>query len=327
MGIGRKSCLLVLALLAFGAARLPFEAGLSKDLRDANLFPRRLEIGTRDRIGQTSSAVALGGLRTLVATFLNLRAFTFFTERKWADVAKTFGLIVDLAPRTRYYWETGSWHQAYNAASYYLNDSELPPLRRKEAWRSSIHAGRAFLERGVRNCPDDWNLHANLGFLLSDSNKFAAFRDADETFAAAAEAYRKSAETGKALGYVRRARFYALARVTGREAEALALGRSLHAEDRRNHTPTLLVLLLVLEAWENPEMDTAARAVGMFGTPEKAHDTLAGHWMRTRERFPVHGVAKAIEALERQLKIPPEKSAFSQPPPPMMDPDDMFRSR
>ena len=327
MGMRRKSCVVVLALLAFGALRMPFESGLSKDLRDANLFPRRLEIGTRERIGQTSSAVALGGLRTLVATFLNLRAFTYFTEKKWADVAKTFGLMVDLAPRTRYYWETGSWHQAYNAASYYLNDSELPPLRRKEAWRASIHAGRAFLERGIRNCPDDWSLYANLGFLLSDSNKFPAFRNADECFAAAADAYRRSAETGKALGYVRRAHFYALARVTGREAEALKLGRSLYAEGERNHTPTLLILLLVLEAWENPEMDSAARAVELFETPEKALDALGGHWMRTRERFPVYGVAKAIEALERQLKISSENSVFNQPPPPPMDPDDMFRPR
>ncbi len=327
MSIRRKSGILAVALLALGALRMPFESGLSKELRAANLFPQRLEIGTRDRIGQTSSAVALGGLRTLVATFLNLRAFTFFTEKKWADVAKTFGLIVDLAPRTRYYWETGSWHQAYNAASYYLNDSELPPLRRKEAWRASIFAGRSFLERGIRNCPDDWSLHANLGFLLTDSNKFPAFRDVNQCFAEAAEAYGKAAETGKALGYVRRSRFYALARVSGREAEALELARSLYAESQRNRTPTLVVLLLVLEAWENPDLDTAERAIELFGTPEKALETLGGHWMRTRERFPVCGVAKAIEKLEKMLGIPPEKSVFSQPPPPLMDPDDMFRTR
>ncbi|MCU0753376.1 MAG: hypothetical protein MUC40_10220 [Akkermansiaceae bacterium] len=110
-----KNTVLVVALLAFGAARMPFEAGLSRELRAAGLFPPPLEIGTRDKIGQTSSAVALGGLRTLVATFLNLRAFTFFTEQRWDDVAGTYGMIVDLAPRTRYYWETGSWHMAYNA--------------------------------------------------------------------------------------------------------------------------------------------------------------------------------------------------------------------
>lgn len=324
MKLWRKSVVVVVAVLLFGAARQPFETRLSRELGAAGLFPPALEIGTREKIGQTSSAVALGGLRTLVATFLNLRAFTFFTEQRWSDVADTFNTIVDLAPRTRYYWETGSWHMAYNAGAYYLNDSKLPPLRRREAWRSSILQGRSFLERGIRNNPDDWSLLANLGFLLSDSNKFPAFRDPDETFLAAAEAYRKSAETGKALGYVRRARLYALARAEGHEAGALALARSLYAEGQPNHTPTLLVLLVVLEAHQNPAMDPAARAIELFGTPEKAYDALSGHWQRVRERFPVFGVAAGLEALEKQLSVPPEKSIFKQPLAAPLDPDDMF---
>ena len=61
---------------------------------------------------------------------------------------------------------------------------------------------------------------------------------------------------------------------TGREAEALALARALYAEGPQNRTPTLLALLLVLEAHENPAMDVAARAVELFGTPEKAYEAL-----------------------------------------------------
>jgi tetratricopeptide (TPR) repeat protein len=315
--------ILGLAVLAFGAVRLPFEARLAKDLRAAGLTPAPMEIGTRDRIGQTSTAVALGGLRTLVATFMNLRAFSYFQEQRWDDLMETFDTIVDLAPRTRYYWETGSWHSAYNAASYYLNDSELPSLRRREAWRASILRGRAFLERGIRNNPDDWSLAANLGFLLSDSNKFMAFRDPDEAFAAAAAAYRRAGATGNALPYVHRAEFYSLARVTGKEKEALALGRALFAQPS-NRTPTLLILLLVLEAHENPGMDVTARAVELFETPEKAYDALAGHWHRIRERFPVYGVAGALESLEKSLNIPKDKSIFSQPMPVPFNPDNLF---
>lgn len=320
----QRNGILTAALLAFGAARLPFEAGLARELRTAGLTPPPMEIGTRDKIGQTSSAVALGGLRTLVATFLNLRAFSFFQEQRWDDVADTFETIVDLAPRTRYYWETGSWHSAYNAASYYINDSELPALRRREAWRASILRGRAFLERGIRNNPNDWSILANLGFLLSDSNKIAAFRDPNEVFAAAADAYRHSADTGKALPYVRRAEFYSLARVAGKEREALALARSLYTEPR-NRTPTLLMLLLVLEAHENPSMDSTRRALELFGTPEKAYDALTSHWQRTRERFPVYGVAAALESLEKTLAVPAEKSVFNQPLQSITGPDEWFQ--
>ena len=320
----RKIGILTVALLGFGAARMPFEAALCNDLRKAGLTPPPLEIGTRDKIGQTSSAVALGGLRTLVATFLNLRAFSFFQEQRWDDVADTFDTIVDLAPRTRYYWETGAWHLAYNAASYYMNDSKMPSLRRREAWRSSIFKGRAFIERGIRNNPDDWSLNAYLGFLLSDSNKFPAFRDANEAFTAAAAAYKKAADTGKALGYVRRSEFYALARVTGKEKEALAMARALYP-DKKNQTPTMLMLLFVLEAYENPASATAERAIQLFGTPEKAYEALSSHWQRTRERFPVYGVAPALEALEKMLNIPADKSIFNQPLQTPSGPDEWFK--
>jgi hypothetical protein len=319
----QRNGILTAALLVFGAARLPFEAQVGKELRAAGLVPVAMEIGTREKIGQTSSAVALGGLRTLVATFLNLRAFSFFQEQRWDDVADTFDTIVDLAPKTRYYWETGSWHQAYNAASYYLNDSTLPTLRRKEAWRASIIRGRAFLERGIRNNPDDWNLSAALGFMLSDSNKYPAFRNPDETFAAAAEAYKRSADTGKALGYVRRAEFFSLARVSGKEKEALAMARKLYSE-RVNQVPTLKTLLLILEAHENPAMDTAKRAIEIFGTPEAAYEALSNHWQRTRERFPIYGVAQALESLEKTLSIPQDKSIFNQPLMPPGIPDQWF---
>lgn len=311
-------------LLAAGALRMTWELPLARLLRGQELLPPRLDTGTRERIGQTSSAVALGGLRTLVATFLNLRAHTRFTEQRWGELALLFDTITDLAPRTRYYWETGSWHQAYNAASYHLNDSKLPPLRRREAWRSSIRAGRAFLERGIRNNPDDWRLHAALGFLLTDPNKVPAFGNADDCFAAAADAYHKAAEQPDALGYVRRSMLYALARVDGRQDEALALARALHAEGARNHTPTLLCLLLVLESRADPRLDTGSRAIELFGGERRAYDALCNHWRRARERFPLDGVAAALRSLEARLGIPESEGILKSPPPEPFDPDRAF---
>jgi hypothetical protein len=323
--VWQKTSIVAAALLVFGAVRMPFEAALSDELRSAHLVPQPINIATREKIGQTSSAVALGGLRTLVATFLNLRAFSFFQEQCWDDVADTFDTIVDLAPHTRYYWETGSWHMAYNAASYYINDSQLPSLRRREAWRASVIKGRAFLERGIRNNPDDWSLEANLGFLLSDPNKLPAFRDVNQTFATAAKAYKKAVDTGKALGYVRRSEFYSLARVKGEESEALAMARSLYKE-KINRTPTMLMLLFVLEAHENPSMDMTARAIEILGTPKKTYEALSIHWQRTREHFPVYGVAAAIQSLESSLHISSVDSILNKPLPVPIGPDQWFKS-
>lgn len=310
-------------MLVFGAARMPYEAKLANELRAANLMPPKLQIGTTDKIGQTSWAVALGGLRTLVAAFMNLRAFGFFEEKRWDDVADTYDMIVDLAPNTGYYWDAGFSHSAYNAASYYVNDSTLSPSRRKQAWLASVRRGRAFIDRGIQNNPDNWNLWASLGFLLTDSNKYKAFPDPDQTFTQAAEAYRRAAATGKALDYVKRAQFYALARVTGREKDALAMARDLY-NTPRNRTPTLQTLLFVLEAHDQPDMDKTRRAIEIFGTPEKAYEALSAHWQRTRERFPVYGVAETLQSLEKQLNIPADKSILNQPLPPPFGPDEWF---
>ena len=85
-----------------------------------------------------------------------------------------------------------------------------------------------------------------------------------------------------------------------------------------------MMLLLVLEAYENPAMDSAKRAVEIFGTPEKAYDALCSHWQRIRERLPVYGVASALESLEKTLAVPKEKSIFNQPLPSPKGPDEWF---
>ena len=310
----RRPLIAFAALLLAGAVRLPLEAALTGELCAAGLLAPPLPVGTRDKIGQTSAAVALGGLRTLVATFLNLRAYTFFTETRWDDVADTFDTIVELAPQTIYYWQTGAWHQAYNASSYYLNDSNLPPLRRDAAWRASVLKGRAFLERGIRNNPGDPKLNTYLGYLLTDHHKNHAFRDADATFLAAAEAYKVAAAAADSLPFLRRFQLYALARVAGRQAEALVLARQLY-QDLGNRTPTLQCVYFVLEAHANPSLiDPAKFAISIFGSAEKAYATLANYWLRGNERLPVHGVARALKALEIQLAIAQDKSVFVQHP-------------
>ena len=310
----RRPLIVFLAALLAGAVRMPFEAALTGELRAEGLLPGHLPIGTLDKIGQTGAVVALGGLRTLVATFFNLRAFSFFTECRWDDVADTYDVIVELAPQTIYYWEAGAAHQAYNASSYYLNDSDLPPLRREAAWRAAVQKGRAFLERGIRNNPGNPKLNAYLGYLLTDGKKSRAFRDADATYLAAAEAYKIAAESPEALPFFRRFQLYALARVASREAEALALARQLY-QASSNRTPTLQCVYFALEVHANPSLiDPVSFALSIFGPPEKAYVTLSNYWLRGGERLPVHGVARALKSLETKLAIPADKSVFVRHP-------------
>ncbi|WP_411827705.1 hypothetical protein [Luteolibacter sp. AS25] len=321
----KRYLVLGLAILGFGAVRLPFEQGLAVELEEAKLMPPKLDVTTGDRIGQTFSAVSLGGLRTLVATFMNLRAFGFFTEQRWADVESAFETIVDLAPRTRYYWETGSWHQAYNASAFYLyGESELPALRRKLSWRESVLKGREFLKRGIRNNPEDPILHESLARLLSDSNKIAAFESVPDAYEEAYEQYMAALQTGKSRGYTKRAALYVLARVPGRESEALAM---LEEMEREQHHlfPTQRGLFYTLSYHENPDQDVMSLVDSVFKDRRDAYDVLGNQWLRTRDHFPMFGVAKALKLLEKDLKVPDEKSIFKVHLQSPMSLDDEFR--
>ena len=56
--------------------------------------------------------------------------------------------------------------------------------------------GRAFLERGIRNNPNDWSLHRSYASLLRDPNKLLAFRDRDQCLLDAAKAYQMAIALG-----------------------------------------------------------------------------------------------------------------------------------
>ncbi|HEY8962259.1 MAG TPA: hypothetical protein VIM57_08640 [Luteolibacter sp.] len=297
-----KPLIVLAALLAAGVPRVWFEDGLSRELHDARLLVRPVSVSTREKIDQTSWAVALGGLRTLVATFLNLRAHEFFEETRWDELGEEYDKIVDFAPNTRDYWLTGAWHQSNNASSYYAYDSDLPALRRKAEWRASIQRGREFLERGVRNNPGDWKLEAGLGNLLADTHRLP-------DFSAAADAFGAAVADGSPLSSVRRNQFYALARVAGREDEARKLGRKLYT-DRTNRTPMLMSVLFALESRTKPATSADDRAVQLFGDEKAAYSALSHLWSRPDDRYPVDGVAEALAGLERRLAIPPGESVF-----------------
>jgi hypothetical protein len=232
-------------------------------------------------------------------------------------------MIVDLAPNTRYYWDTGSWHQSYNASSYYLYESELPALRRKANWRASIIKGREFLERGISTNPDDPFLKQRLGFLLSDPAKVPVLGGPAKSYEGAYEAYMGAVQTGGAQGFAKRFALYSLARVPGREKDALELFYEIKSEENRM-TPTMLGIFYSLRYHKDPSQPVMELIDSIFPSHEVAYDTLGSMWIRTRDQFPVFGVAQAIALLESELKIPDEKSLLKQPLPPPMNMDEFF---
>jgi len=296
----KRPILVALAvLLAGGALRLPMEHAATADFRRQGLLAVPLKIDVREKIGQNSAVVALAGLRTLVANFASLRATEQFTHTLWPELEESVDTTVQLSPRTRYYWDIGAWHMAYNAASSYRDDMGLGKLRAQAESRRWVEKGRAFFERGALNNPGNADLLAALGSLYSDPYRFP-----DD--AKAVDAFSRAIATGHADDRVRRYLIMARARTGEEPGKLLPELQKLMAEDSSNRTPTMMALQYALEAGISPPADPVAHAVEIFGSEAKALRILGSYFSDINERLPQTGVEIAVRLLERRAGISPD---------------------
>jgi hypothetical protein len=290
-----KNILIVgLVILLTGWIIFPVEREMQSKFREKKLLPLPLPISTREKIGQTSSAVALGGLQSVVATFLNLRAYSSFENRDWIKLEDQFNTIVALQPQNPYYWDVGAWHLSYNAAVDCLENESLPAIRSKALHRAYVEKGVNFLERGTNNLPDDWVLLSSLGRFLSSCDKYPNYEKA-------AAAYEKSWLTGKARRFEARAWLYCLARTEGKEAESLTLAKKLF-ETESNRVDTLRCLLFVLESNQSRASPVLEMIAKFFTSESSALRELTVYRDNNADQMPVMGVDYVIELLKVRQK-------------------------
>ncbi len=219
----KKLTVILLVLFLTGLARLPFEQKLAVELRERGLIQAPIDLDTRDKLGQTTYAVALGGLRSLVAAIKNLSAHTHFGNQEWFKLEEEYQTITTLQPRVRYYWETGAWHLAYNAYADYADKPGVPEARRRLAQKDFLARGRRMLEEGVENNPRDWRLHQALARLLNDPFK-------PQDLPAAAAVFEKALQIEGVPQQLQREYLYTLSRIPERNEDAWALNRRAHFE-------------------------------------------------------------------------------------------------
>lgn len=313
MKVRHRHLLAAAVLIAGGLLRLPAEQALTADLRAKGLLAEPLDLGLKEQIGQNSTAIALAGLQTLVATFTHLQATEHFSSSEyawndprraasWYKVEEAMETTVQLAPRGAYYWDMGAWHMAYNAASWFRLDSGLPPVRAKAEASRWIRKGRDFYERGIARNPDNWELPAALGALLSDPN-----REPDDR--AAADAYRRALAVEGAPPFLRRQLLYAEARGGGDPEKSLAEVRRL-LQNPANRTPSLLCMAYSLEYRAHEPDDPLDLALAIFGSEEKALRNLSDYHVNSLvQRWPVTGIEAAVRRLEGRKGISPDDPA------------------
>jgi hypothetical protein len=294
---GKKAIIVMLAVCGAGFLKDGWERALHGKFQHQGLIAQPLDISQREKIGQTMSVVALGGLRSLVASFMNLRAYGSFQDSDWVKLEGEFETMVMLQPKIAYYWDTGAWHLSYNAATSHMENKEHGQVRRKLLHKQYVEKGKAFLERGVKNNPDNVPLLSSLARFYSTTGKYP-------NYSKAADLYRAAYETGRSRGYEGRAWLYCLARAEDRQEEALVLARRLF-ENPKYRVDSLLCLLFVLESARSDAPPAKELLRRIFPSFEEAQKLLTMYHRNNNDNMPQDGVEYALGVLESEVGLEP----------------------
>ena len=227
------------AILVFGVFKLPAERALASQHRQSHFADPELTIDLREKLGQLGFVAALSGFRAILADFLFIQAHTAWERTEWGRVLLLFRQVTTLQPHVPLFWETAAWHMAWNASAAAMNDSSQPRLAlRAKAQREYFAIGRDFLERGIKNNPDNPKLYESLARL---------YREKYNDHARASEFFRKAADCPGAPSYDRRFSAYELSYCEGWEPQAYIQLRRLYDEGEQERLPTLIKRLKYLE--------------------------------------------------------------------------------
>jgi tetratricopeptide (TPR) repeat protein len=235
----KRAALVLVALLAWGAAKLPAEHALFTARAQHHLVGIPLNLDLREQVGQLGFVAALSGFRSVVADFLFIRAYVAWERTEWSRMLLLFRQVTTLQPRSILFWEMAAWHMAWNAGTAALNDPAQPRLAlRLKAQREYFDLGRDFLERGIRNNPDRPQLYEAMARL---------YREKYKDHARAAEFFERAAEKPGAPKYAKRFAAYELSYVEGRQREAYDRLLQLYNSGEQERLPTLIRRLKFLE--------------------------------------------------------------------------------
>jgi hypothetical protein len=199
----------------------------------------QFNLDLREKLGQVGFIAALSGFRAIVADALFVQAHMAWERTQWGRMLLLFQHVTTLQPRVILFWDMAAWHMAWNAATAAMNDRTQPRLAlRVKAQREYFALGKDFLERGIKNNPDRFELFEALARLYKEK-----YKDHER----AAEFYALAATFPDAPSYMRRFSAYELSYCEGRKREAYERLRQLYEEGLKERLPTLINRLKSLE--------------------------------------------------------------------------------
>jgi hypothetical protein len=189
--------LVTIILFGTGLSLLPLENSIRSQRERMKYGGARVTFELREAIGQNLAIALLAGMRGVVADFLWIHGHSFWEKKEWLRQYRDMVVVVTLQPQSVLFWDLGQWHMAWNigygARSDPKNRTQAEGIKREREWHEKA---REFLERGIENIPNRYDLYFAMGWLYYEKLS----KDCDEP--PCREALCKSTDYfGKASGF------------------------------------------------------------------------------------------------------------------------------
>ncbi|MDF1823109.1 MAG: hypothetical protein P1U68_00615 [Verrucomicrobiales bacterium] len=230
--------LVLVGLAIFGIVRAPFEEHTRKKLVDSHLL---LPPPAQDAIQQMSQSAlmgTLGGLRTLVSSYLVLEAFEHFSNKEWEELRSAYAIVTSLEPRDENHWRDVVWHLGINATANMQLDETIPEFERKRRFNEYALLAVELAEQGIAQNPDSAVIRQQLA---------EVYREKLKDDCATARVYQDLVGLPEAPQYAERFAGYFLAKCPGHEQEAYDHLLRLYYEGEHNHVASLIITIKDLE--------------------------------------------------------------------------------
>jgi hypothetical protein len=185
----RTKLIVVLLLFGAGLGMLPMENSIRAQRLKMKYGGARVTFQLREAIGQDLAIALLAGMRGVVADLLWIHSHSFWEKKEWLRQYRDIEVVATLQPQSVLFWDLGQWHMAWNIGYGALTDpknvTKAEGIKREREWHQKA---REFLERGIENVPNRYDLYFAMGWLYYEK----LGKDCDEP--PCREAYCKSAE-------------------------------------------------------------------------------------------------------------------------------------
>lgn len=226
---------LIVAILLFGTGLglLPMENSIRAQRLQMKYGGARVTFELREAIGQNLAIALLAGMRGVVADFLWIHSHTFWEQKEWLRQYRDIVVVVTLQPQSVLFWDLGQWHMAWNIGYGSLSDpknrTKAEGIKREREWHAKA---RDFLESGIENVPNHYDLYFTMGWLYYEKlSKDCDEPPCQEALCKAADYFGRAASFADAPQFVPRLYARALERC-GRVEDAYEEWKRLWFLDR-----------------------------------------------------------------------------------------------